>query len=199
MNKNELKVGYNICFEGEKLPMKLKAIGGKFAICTRKLHRRHDADLLHFEVERGCYFTFTEAYDDLKNEIVYSCLDFESELRAPHNLIFNPYDFNDQDSIKELLKDLEKGRVELSKRYNTGLLIDWVKTTQERKELRIELELKAKKLLKKGDRVRCTKCPGTKRTFTFDHWDGIWMVSKSGINEYHPVNVDLVNGIPFTI
>lgn len=57
-----------------------------------------------------------------------------------------------------------------------------------------EAELNAKKILKKGDRVRCTKCPGTKRVFTFSHWDGCWMVSKSGINDYHPVNVDMVNG-----
>ena len=58
-------------------------------------------------------------------------------------------------------------------------------------------EATAKKVLKAGDRVRCTKWPGTKRTFTFSHWDGRWMVSKTGIDDYHPVNVDLVNGKPF--
>jgi len=56
-------------------------------------------------------------------------------------------------------------------------------------------EATAKKVLKAGDRVRCTKCPSTKRVFTFSYWDGCWMVSKSGINDYHPVNVDMVNGI----
>lgn len=69
--------------------------------------------------------------------------------------------------------------------------------TRERKILAKKAELHAKNILKKGDRVRCTKCPGTKRTFTFDHWDGCWMVSKTGIDDYHPVNVDSVNGAPF--
>lgn len=59
-------------------------------------------------------------------------------------------------------------------------------------------ELSAKKILKKGDRVRCRKCPGTKRTITFDHWDGCWMVSKSMINDYHPVTIDLINKKEFT-
>src|SRR5699024_9794158 len=54
-------------------------------------------------------------------------------------------------------------------------------------------EWNAKKMLKPGDRVRTTKCPGTKRWFTFDHWDGHWMVSKSGIDDYPPRSVDRVN------
>lgn len=57
-------------------------------------------------------------------------------------------------------------------------------------------ETLAKRKLKKGDRVSITKCPGTKRTFTFDHWDGHWMVSKSGINDYAPIHILLVNGMP---
>lgn len=67
--------------------------------------------------------------------------------------------------------------------------------TEERKKMCQKAEVNAKKVLKVGDRVRCSKCPGTKRVFTFSHWDGCWMVSKSGINDYHPVNVDIVNGI----
>lgn len=54
----------------------------------------------------------------------------------------------------------------------------------------------AKMILKKGDRLRVTKCPGTKRVITFSHFDGCWIVSKSGINDYHPINVDLLNGNP---
>lgn len=52
----------------------------------------------------------------------------------------------------------------------------------------------AKGLLVSGDRVRVTKCPGTERTFTFDHWDGIWMVSRSGICDYSPSQILRVNG-----
>ena len=66
--------------------------------------------------------------------------------------------------------------------------------SEERKQQCKEAELKAKQVLKKGDRIRVTKCPGTKRTITFSHWDGNWIVSKSGINDYHPVNIDKVNG-----
>ena len=53
----------------------------------------------------------------------------------------------------------------------------------------------AKKVLRVGDRVRVTKCPGTKRTITFSHWDGPWIVSKSGIDDYSATTVDRVNGI----
>lgn len=53
----------------------------------------------------------------------------------------------------------------------------------------------AKKRLTTGDKLRVTKCPGRKRTVTFDRWDGDWIVSISGINDYHPVNVDRLNGV----
>lgn len=52
----------------------------------------------------------------------------------------------------------------------------------------------AKKVLKPGDRVRVTKCPGRKRTITFAGWDGCWMVSKSGVDDYSAGCVDRVNG-----
>ena len=60
------------------------------------------------------------------------------------------------------------------------------------KELQKVQELKS--TLKKGDRVRCSRCPDTFRTFTFSHWDGCWMVSKSGISDFHPCNVIKING-----
>jgi hypothetical protein len=51
----------------------------------------------------------------------------------------------------------------------------------------------AKATLKRGDRLRVTKCPGTKRWITFECWDGDWIVSKSGINDYHAITIDRVN------
>lgn len=57
-------------------------------------------------------------------------------------------------------------------------------------------EENAKKVLKSGDRLRVTKCPGTKRWITFAGWDGYWIVSKSGINDYSPCSVDMLNGAP---
>lgn len=55
-------------------------------------------------------------------------------------------------------------------------------------------EQNAKRVLKPGDRLRVTKCPGTKRWITFAEWDGHWIVSKSGINDYSPLCVDMLNG-----
>lgn len=52
----------------------------------------------------------------------------------------------------------------------------------------------AKKVLKPGDRLRVTKCPGLKRTIIFAGWEGNWIVSKSGINDYSAGCVDRVNG-----
>lgn len=65
---------------------------------------------------------------------------------------------------------------------------------EEKRRLAHLAEANAKKVLKQGDRVRVTKCPGTKRWITFDHWDGHWIVSKSGIDDYSPLSVDRLNG-----
>ena len=54
-------------------------------------------------------------------------------------------------------------------------------------------------MLKKGDTVTIIKCPGTKRWFTFDYWEGVWMVSKSGIADNHPLNVVAINGKPIVL
>lgn len=54
----------------------------------------------------------------------------------------------------------------------------------------------ARKILKPGDRIRVTKCPGTKRWITFSGWNGDWIVSKSGINDYAATTIDRLNGKP---
>ena len=53
----------------------------------------------------------------------------------------------------------------------------------------------AKRILQPGDRLRVTKCPGTKRWITFASWEGYWIVSKSGIDDYAPCCVDMLNGV----
>lgn len=54
----------------------------------------------------------------------------------------------------------------------------------------------ARKVLKRGDRIRVTKCPGTKRTITFSHWEGEFeIISKSGQREYCAANIDRLNGV----
>jgi hypothetical protein len=67
-------------------------------------------------------------------------------------------------------------------------------TNKQRSEC-LKAEIKALEVLKKGDKVRCTKCPGNKRNFIFSHFAFGFMISKSGIGEYHPINIDKINGI----
>lgn len=59
----------------------------------------------------------------------------------------------------------------------------------------------AKATLKPGDRIRVSKCPGKKRWITFAAFDGYWIVSKSGIDDFVPRCVDRVNGekVDFTV
>lgn len=116
MKAEDLKQDQQLYFVGEKAPFKIAAINDNYAIATRKLHKRHDAELLRHQVEMGGYFTFTEAYDHQKDNMVYSILDFKNNKRGTHNLVFNPYDFEDIDSMDKLLNDLEFGEVELSRR-----------------------------------------------------------------------------------
>lgn len=54
----------------------------------------------------------------------------------------------------------------------------------------------AQAVLKEGDRIRVTKCPGTKRTITFAYWVGDEIISKSGSGEYCAPNIDRLNGTP---
>lgn len=128
MEIKEFKKDQQIYFDGEKASFKVIAISENYAICTRKLHRRYDADLLKHQVEMGGYFSFTEAYNHQKDEIVYSILDFKNMKRAPHNLVFNPYDFKDTNSLNELLNDLESCKVELSRRNGCKLNLKDIKT-----------------------------------------------------------------------
>jgi len=72
--------------------------------------------------------------------------------------------------------------------------------TEEQRAERVAAFLRAedaaRAVLKPGDRIRVTKCPGTKRWITFAGWDGHWIVSKSGISDYSPGSVDMVNDMP---
>lgn len=58
----------------------------------------------------------------------------------------------------------------------------------------------AKKVLKKGDKIRVkpSRCNSRKVTITFSHFDnnGQWIVSISGGDEYHAMYVDKLNGVP---
>ena len=124
----ELSKGLLVYFIGEKAPMEVKAVNENFAICVRDLHRWYDADLLKYKVEMMAYMTFTEAYNDLKNEKIYTIIDFKRNIKAPHNLIFGDYDFKKQKSIDQLLKDVTSGKTELSERNKCNYNLDFERT-----------------------------------------------------------------------
>jgi len=127
MKNQKLKKGQEVYFIGEKLPMKVKELSEKFAICTRKLNKRQDAGLLHRQVETGAYISFTEAYNDQKEEMIYTIIDFKNNIRGAHNLVIGGCDFKDQKEMKDFLIDLENGEVEISYRNRCEYNLDFEK------------------------------------------------------------------------
>ncbi len=66
---------------------------------------------------------------------------------------------------------------------------------EHRLHLPVVAEASAKKVNKAVDRLRVDKCPGRKRWITFREWDGPWIVSSTGINDFSPLSVDRVNDL----
>jgi hypothetical protein len=60
-------------------------------------------------------------------------------------------------------------------------------------------EALAKRIISPGDRIGCVRCLGRKIVFTFNHWDGHWMVSKTGICDFSPVNIYSINGTKISL
>lgn len=68
--------------------------------------------------------------------------------------------------------------------------------TEQEKAARLASVSAAKKVLKKGDRIRVSRCGGIVATYTFECWDGNWIVSKSGIDDLSACSISKVNGTP---
>ena len=119
-----LKVGGKVYFKNEKLPYIIKAISERYAVVSRKLNRREDADLLHHQVKMGAYCSFKEAYEHNKLNPVYSIIDFKEKIRAPDSLIFGFYDYWSEKSCSKVIEDLENKKLALSHRNRTELFID---------------------------------------------------------------------------
>lgn len=66
-----------------------------------------------------------------------------------------------------------------------------MQATDEKRLLYKKAAHNAKAKLRPGDRIRVTACPGNKRWATFDHFEGDWVISRSG-QIYHPANIDQV-------
>lgn len=123
MKKIEFTAGDWVYFKGEGLPMQVQCLNDRFAVLTRELNIQEDKDLLEHEVKRGAYISFSTAWQELKNETVYSCLDLKNLSKGPHNLTLNPYDFKSKKSMLELLSGLTSGDVELSRRHSADFEI----------------------------------------------------------------------------
>jgi hypothetical protein len=128
MSVQKLKQGQKVFFTNETLPYEVKAVSERYAIVSRKLHRREDAGLLHHQVEMSAYSTFTEAFNANKENPVYSICDFKENVKAPHNLIFGNFDYFDSEDCKKAIETLEIGEMELSHRNRAELNIDWKRT-----------------------------------------------------------------------
>ena len=124
----ELSKGMKVFFIGEKLPMEVKAVNENFAICTRKLNRRQDASLLHHQVEMSAYLSFTQAYNDQKEEMIYTIIDLKKNIRGSHNLIMGGCDFKDEKEMQDFLLELEGGEVEISYRNRCNYNLDFERT-----------------------------------------------------------------------
>lgn len=130
MTQSKLTPGQKVYFLDEKLPYEVKATSDRYAVVSRKLNRREDAGLLKYKVEMSAYFSFTEAFNDLKDSPVYSIIDFKEEIKAPDNLIFTSVDYFDPEDCQKAIKMLESGEMELSHRNRVDLKIDWEKTNK---------------------------------------------------------------------
>ena len=130
MKKEDLKAKQTIFFDNEVAGFEIRAINERFAICVRELHIDHDRDLLQFRVDMNAYSSIDEAYVAMRTCPIYTCLDFAEEIKAAHNLIFNPYDFETAEGVNELLEDLQSGDTELTQRNRIDLHIDWTRTAK---------------------------------------------------------------------
>lgn len=98
----KIEVGDKVYFDSQKSPMTVKARSERYAILTEPFYRQ--------------------------KTVYYSIIDFEQQWKAPNNLVFNHYNYEDQNSINECLRDLMLEKIELSIRRGCKLDIDWEKT-----------------------------------------------------------------------
>jgi len=125
-------VGNKIFFDGEKLPYKVMALSERYAVVSRPLNRREDAGLLRHQVKMGAYLTFTEAFEHNKQSPVYSLIDFKENIKAPDNLVFGLYDYSNEESCRQVIKNLESGEMELSHRNRCEMSVDMERSANSR-------------------------------------------------------------------
>jgi hypothetical protein len=118
----KFNVGDEIKFEEDILPYTVRAATDRYLVCTRKLNRRKDADLLWFEVQRGDANSFTEAYNYSKSDPVYTIVDLKENIRGTENLVFGR-GFHTEVMCSEAIGRLESGESEISHKTRIALKI----------------------------------------------------------------------------
>jgi len=118
-------VGNQVYFSNEKLPYNVMALSKRYAVVSRKLNKREDAEHLHHRVKMSAYSSFTEAYNDNKDAPVYSLIDFTENQRSPDNLVFGIFDYFNEVDCKKAIRYLETGKMELSSRNKAELSVDF--------------------------------------------------------------------------
>jgi hypothetical protein len=120
---SKFTVGQKVSFPDEP-PYTVMAVSERYVIVSRKLNRRADADLLWYQVRMGAYFSFTSAYNALKDSPVYSVLDLKEGVRSSDDLVFGVYDYFDVVDCELSVHALEAGEIGLSGRNGAVLKIN---------------------------------------------------------------------------
>lgn len=121
MKKSNIKVNDKITFEDEKLPYEVKAVFKQFVFCSRKFDKKEDDGILEHKVEMQAYMSKNEAFEALKDEVIYTIIDLKEDIRSTTNLVFNIYDFKNQKDIETCLDDLFLDLIQLSGRNEVAL------------------------------------------------------------------------------
>lgn len=131
----QLELNKKVFFNGEKLPMNVRAFNEMYAICSRPINRREDADMIKREVEMGAYGTFTEAWEANKDNYIYSILDLKEMVKGSDNLVFGRYNYSIERDCKKALNALMKGGIEISHRNRAYFSFDTERTLPKRVKL----------------------------------------------------------------
>lgn len=90
VSKNNI-LGQKIWFKSEKRPYIIKAFSDRYVICTKPFN--------------------------LKKTVLYTIIDWTRKVRGPNNLVFNLYDYTEQDDIENCMHDLIKNEIQVSFRH----------------------------------------------------------------------------------
>lgn len=96
-------VNCKIKFESEKQRYTVKRLNKNFAICVKP-----------FNPLKTC---------------LYTIIDFKKNIRGRHDLIFNVFNFKNEEDLDYLFEQLNKGDIEVSRRNNIPLDIERVDPT----------------------------------------------------------------------